>query len=58
MENKVGHPFVYSDACFMIMALFKNTVGTRCRQLQGIIEEILGEENSPPFQQFGSESTR
>ena len=48
-ENKVGHPFVYSDVCFMIMALFKNTVGTRYRQLQGIIEEILGEENSPTF---------
>ena len=27
-ENKVGHPFVYLDECFMIMALFRNTVGT------------------------------
>ncbi len=48
-ENKVGHPFVYSDGCFMIMALFKNTVGPAYRQLQGIVEEILGKENSPNF---------
>ena len=27
-ENKVGAPFVYSDVCFMITALFRNTVGT------------------------------
>ena len=26
-ENKVGAPFVYSDACFMGMALFCNTIG-------------------------------
>lgn len=48
-ENKVGAPFVYSDTCFMVMALFRNTVGTAYRQMQGIIEEILGEENSPTF---------
>ena len=48
-ENKIGAPFVYSDECFMAMALFRNTVGTAYRQLQGIIEEILGEENSPSF---------
>ncbi len=48
-ENKVGAPFVYSDACFMIMALFRNTVGTAYRQLQGIIEDTLGEENTPNF---------
>ena len=48
-ENKVGAPFVYSDECFMIMALFRNTVGTGYRQLQGIIEEMLGKEKSPNF---------
>ena len=48
-DNKVGAPFVYSDTCFMIMALFRNTIGTAYRQLQGIIEEILGEEKSPNF---------
>ncbi|MBA4718970.1 MAG: IS5 family transposase [Nitrosopumilus sp.] len=48
-ENKVGYPFVYSDECFMVMALFRNTIGTPYRQLQGIIEEILGKENSPNF---------
>lgn len=48
-ENKVGAPFVYSDECFMVMALFRNTVGTGYRQLQGIIEDMLGKENSPNF---------
>ena len=48
-KNKVGHPFVYSDACFMAMALFKNTIDIPYRQLQGIAEEILGEETSPKF---------
>ncbi len=42
-KNKVGAPFAFSDACLMIMALFRNAIGTACRQLQGII----GEENSP-----------
>ena len=27
-DGKVGHPFVYSDVCFMVTALFRNTVGT------------------------------
>ena len=48
-KNKVGHPFVYSDACFMAMALFKNTIDIPYRQLQGIAEEILGGETSPKF---------
>ncbi len=48
-DNKVGAPFVHSNTCFMVMALFRNTVGTAYRQLQGIVEEILGEENSPKF---------
>ena len=48
-ENKVGAPFVYSDTCFMITALFRNTVNTGYRQLQGIIEDMLGKENSPNF---------
>ena len=48
-ENKVGAPFVYSDVCFMITALFRNTVGTGYRQLQGIIEDMLGKEKSPNF---------
>ena len=43
-ENKVGAPFVYSDTCFMITALFRNTVGTGYRQMQGIIEDMLGKE--------------
>ena len=46
-KSKVGAPFAYSDACLMMMALFRNAIGTACRQLQGIIEEISGEENSP-----------
>lgn len=48
-DNKIGHPFVYSDTCFMITALFRNTVGTGYRQLQGIIEEMLGEDKAPTF---------
>ncbi len=32
-ENKVGAPFVYSDVCFMGMALFRNTIGIPYRQL-------------------------
>ncbi len=48
-DNKVGHPFVYSDTCFMITALFRNIVGTGYRQLQGIIEEMLGEDKVPTF---------
>lgn len=48
-DDKVGHPFVYSDACFMAVALFRHTVGVAYRQLQGIIQECLGEENSPKF---------
>ncbi len=46
-KNKVGAPFAYSDACLVMMALFRNAIGTACRQLQGIIGEVLGEENSP-----------
>ena len=42
-DGKVRHPFVYSDACFMAVALFRNTVGVAYRQLQGIIEDCLGE---------------
>ena len=48
-DGKVGARFVYSDACFMIMALFRNTVGTAYRQLQGIIEDTIGKENTPNF---------
>ena len=48
-ENKVGAPFVYSDTCFMVTALFRHTVGTGYRQLQGIIEDMLGKEKSPNF---------
>jgi hypothetical protein len=33
----------------MITALFRNTVGTGYRQLQGIIEDMLGKEKSPNF---------
>ena len=48
-DGKVGHPFVYSDTSFMITALFRNTVGTGYRQLQRIIEDMLGKEKSPNF---------
>ena len=48
-DNKVGTPFVYSDACFMAVALIRNTVGVAYRQLQGIIQECLGEEDTPNF---------
>jgi hypothetical protein len=48
-DNKVGAPFVYSDDCFMILALFRNTVGVAYRQLQGITEDCLGEKESPKF---------
>ncbi len=42
-KNKVGAPFAYSDACLMMMVLFRNAIGTACKQLQGIIGEVLGE---------------
>ena len=32
-DNKVGAPFVYSDTCFMVTALFRNTVGVAYRQM-------------------------
>jgi hypothetical protein len=48
-DNKVGAPFVYSNVCFMVMALFKNTIGVAYRQLQGVAKEMLGEDNSPKF---------
>ncbi len=48
-DGKVGHPFVYSDACFMAVALFRNTIGIPYRQLQGIIEDCLGKEDTPNF---------
>jgi len=48
-DGKVGAPFVYSDDCFMVVALFRNTIGVPYRQLQGIIEDCLGEKNSPKF---------
>jgi len=38
-DGKVGSPFVYSDDCFMAVALFRNTIGVSYRQLQGIIED-------------------
>jgi len=48
-DGKVGAPFVYSDDCFMAVALFRHTVGVAYRQLQGIIEDCLGEKDSPKF---------
>ena len=48
-NGKVGAPFVYSDACFMGMALFRNTIGVAYRQLQRIVEDCLGEDNTPNF---------
>ena len=48
-DNKVGVLFVYSDPCFMGMALFRNTIGIAYRQLQGIAEDCLGEDNTPNF---------
>ena len=48
-DGKVGAPFVYSDDCFMAVALFRHTVGVPYRQLQGIIEDCLGEKDSPKF---------
>lgn len=48
-DGKVGHPFVYSDACFMAVALFRNTIGIPYRQLQGIVEDCLGEKDTPNF---------
>ena len=48
-NGKVGAPFVYSDDCFMAVALFRHTVGVVYRQLQGIIEDCLGEKDSPKF---------
>ncbi len=48
-DNKVGAPFVYSDDCFMAVALFRHTVGVAYRQLQGIIEDCLGDGDSPKF---------
>jgi len=48
-NSKVGAPFVYSDACFMGMALFRNTIGVAYRQLQGIAEDCLGEKDTPNF---------
>ncbi len=53
-KNKVGAPFAYSDACLvMMMALLRNAIGTAYRQLQGTIEEVLGEENSPTYLRLG-----
>ena len=48
-DNKVGAPFLYSNECFMVMALFRNTIGIAYRQLQGVAKEMLGECNSPKF---------
>ncbi len=48
-DNKFGASFVYSDDCFMVMALFRNTVGVACRQLQGITGDCLGEKESSKF---------
>ena len=48
-DNKVGAPFLYSNTCFMVMALFRNTIGVAYRQLQGVAKEMLGEGNSPKF---------
>jgi hypothetical protein len=48
-DNKVGAPFVYSNMCFMAVALFRNTVGVAYRQLQGIIEDCIGEDDAPNF---------
>jgi len=48
-DGKVGAPFVYSDDCFMAVALFRHTVGIPYRQLQGIIEDCLGKKDSPKF---------
>ena len=48
-DNKVGHPFVYSDTCFMAVALFRNMAGVAYRQLQGIMEDCIGKENTPKY---------
>ncbi len=49
-DGSVGHPFVYSDACFMAAAaLFKNTIKIPYRQLQRIIEICLKGKDTPKF---------
>ena len=48
-ENKVGTSFVYSNTCFMITVLFRNTVSVAYLQLQEIIKDMLGKEKSPKY---------
>ncbi len=48
-DNKVGAPFLYSNTCFMVMALFRNTIGVAYRQLQGVAKDCIGKDNSPKF---------
>ena len=45
---KLEHRLSIQITCFMITALFRNTV-VAYRQLQGIIKDMLGKEKSPNY---------
>ena len=51
-SGKVGHPYVFSNACFAAAFLFRNATGIRYRQLQGLAETVVGKENSPTYSAF------
>ena len=48
MIIKLEHRLSIQITCFMIIALFRNTV-VAYRQLQGIIKDVLGKEKSPKY---------
>ena len=56
--GKVGHPYVFSNACFAAAFLFRNATGIRYRQLQGVAEEIVGRENAPTYSVFQKRITK
>ena len=56
--GKVGHPYVFSNACFAAAFLFRNATGIRYRQLQGVAEEIVDRENAPTYSVFQKRITK
>ena len=59
MIKKVGRPFVYSDACFMAAALFRNMGGgVSYRQLQRVMEDCIRKDSTSKYYPFTRESIK
>jgi len=57
-DGKVGAPFVYSDDCFMAVALFRHTVGVASDNYKESLRIVLEKKTHPNSLQYTKESTK